>query len=50
MRRWILGLAALAVLGYAVAATIIFVFFPEESTGPAPRPVTVTKTITVEGP
>jgi hypothetical protein len=50
MRRWILGLLVLAVVGYAVAATVIFVFFPEESTGPAPTPVTVNKTITVIPP
>jgi hypothetical protein len=50
MRRWVVGLLLVAVLGYAVAATVAFVFSPQDSDGPPPSPVTVTKTITLERP
>lgn len=48
MRRWIVGLVAVLVLGYAVAATVVLVFFPAERDESAPTPVTVTRTVTLE--
>jgi hypothetical protein len=50
MRRWIVGLLIVGVLGYAVAATVVFVFLPSESDQLAPTPVTVTTTIIPEHP
>ena len=48
--RRIVGLAVILAVGYALAVVVANVVFPAESAEPAPTPVTVSTTITLNQP